>query len=88
MPDVVYQMTNTQLSAIIRREIKAAMKEVYSENRSKAAKTHCSVSEAKSIMSLSKTKIYELIKLGELDVRMVGRKKLVTLESIETYLNQ
>lgn len=84
----IYQISSTELSAIIRREIKAALKEVQSDSKSKLNKTHCSVTEAKSILSLSKTKIYELIASGTLAVKRAGSKYLIDIESIHDYLNK
>lgn len=42
-----------------------------------------SITEAAKALSLGRTSVYELIRLGELDTRKMGRRRLVTVASIK-----
>ena len=45
-------------------------------------RVYVSIAEAVRLIGLSRTKIYELIKHGELDTRKVGKRRLVVRASI------
>lgn len=47
-----------------------------------------SVGEAASTLSLGRTKIYELLRSGELKSRTVGRRRLISVASIHSFLEQ
>jgi len=47
-----------------------------------------SVKEVCSATSLGRTKVYQLIEEGRLDRRKVGRRTLITVESIERLLEE
>lgn len=42
-----------------------------------------SIAEAANALSLGRTSIYELIRKGDLETRKMGRRRLVTVASIE-----
>lgn len=42
-----------------------------------------SIDELCGVLSIGRTKIYELISAGNLDVLKIGRRTLVTLESVD-----
>jgi len=47
-----------------------------------------SIAETAKALSLGRTSIYELINAGELDTRKMGRRRLVTVESIKRLIDK
>lgn len=84
----VVQLSMPQLKAIINMAVATAVKAATSENKKRLVKTTCTVNEARAALSVSRTKLYELINGGHLDVRKVGKRTLITIDSIDNYLNK
>jgi len=47
----------------------------------------CSVEEAGRLLSIGRSRIYELMNDGELDSRKLGKRRLITTASIESFAN-
>ena len=47
-----------------------------------------SIAETAKALSLGRTSVYELIKEGELETRKMGRRRLVTVESIKRLIDK
>jgi len=47
-----------------------------------------SINEAAKALNLGRTSIYALIKEGKLDSRKMGRRRLVTTESVKRLVNE
>jgi excisionase family DNA binding protein len=47
----------------------------------------CSVVEAGRLLSISRSRIYELMNEGALDSRKLGKRRLITTASIEVFAN-
>lgn len=45
-----------------------------------------SVGEAAKLLGLGKTKVYEMLRSGELQSRTVGRRRLVSMGSIQSFM--
>lgn len=46
-----------------------------------------SIAETAKALSLGRTSVYELINAGELETRKMGRRRLVTVESIKRLID-
>jgi excisionase family DNA binding protein len=47
----------------------------------------CSVEEAGRLLSIGRSRIYELMDEGALDSRKLGKRRLITTASIESFAN-
>ena len=47
-----------------------------------------SIAETAKALSLGRTSVYELINAGALDTRKMGRRRLVTVESIKRLIDK
>ena len=61
---------------------------VQQRTRMKMEKLSVSIADAGNSIGLGRSKIYELIKSGELKTIKIGRRTLVTVESIRALVDQ
>ncbi len=46
-----------------------------------------SIDEAAKALSIGKTKLYSELALGRIDARKIGKRSLITRESLDNYIN-
>jgi excisionase family DNA binding protein len=52
-----------------------------------ATKLAYSVADAADALGISRSKIYELILLGDIKAHKIGRRTIITIQEIESFLN-
>lgn len=73
---------------LLRSELSVFLTELKSEQKVKRNKITCSKKEACGLIGVGMTKLDELLKDGYLEKKNIGRRVLITMTSIERYIDK
>lgn len=78
------EITHIELEAIIARAVCTGIEAYNGKNDTQWV----SVKKAKEDLKVSRTTLYTMIKLGDLEVKKIGHRTVITTASINRYLNR